>query len=268
MYPELLRFGDFVISSFGAMMVIAFLVGNYLLRRDMGILGKDKMMADELTFQAAIGGILGAKLYYVIENIPSGHGLDNLRGLWDIFAGMFTLNMSRIAEGIHNFGAGMVFYGGFIGGLIAVSLFLRKHDLQWKTVADWMAPYLVLGHGIGRIGCFLVGDDYGVPTSLPWGMAFPNGVPPVNVPVHPTQLYEMTAYFLIFAYLYRIRFRKDFEGEIIYKYMVLAGITRFLVEFIRTNPQYLFLSGAQYISIIIVAVGMRMLIINRRKIVA
>ena len=108
MYPEILHLGPFVISSFGLMLVIAFLSGNYLLRRDMGIYGQDPIMADDLTFRAAIGGILGAKLYYIIENIPSGHGLDNLSGLGEIFSGLFTLNFARAAGGIQNFGSGMV----------------------------------------------------------------------------------------------------------------------------------------------------------------
>ena len=112
MYPELLRFGDFVISSFGFMLVIAFLTGNYLLKKDMIHLGKDPMMAEDLTFNAAIGGILGAKIYYILENLSSGYGIENLKGLKEIFMGVFTLTPDRISTGIQNFGAGMVFYGG------------------------------------------------------------------------------------------------------------------------------------------------------------
>lgn len=264
MYPELFRFGDFVISSFGAMMVIAFITGNLLLKRDVVKMGMDGSVADELTFRAAIGGILGAKIYYIIENIlGDGSGLDNLLGLVDIFMGIFTFNLSRLADGIQNFGAGMVFYGGFIGGLLAVTLFIRKHNLNWKSVADWMAPYLVLGHSIGRIGCFLVGDDYGRATDLPWGIAFPNGAPPIDIPVHPTQLYEMIAYFIIFFILFNRRFKKRFQGEIMYIYMVLVGFARFFVEIIRLNQKYFYLSGAQWISIILIVSGVFLLAKNR-----
>ncbi|MBT3250260.1 MAG: prolipoprotein diacylglyceryl transferase [Candidatus Marinimicrobia bacterium] len=264
MYPELLRFGDFVISSFGAMMVIAFITGNLLLKRDVVKMGMDSSIADELTFRAAIGGILGAKIYYIIENIPGDRGgLDNLLGIVDIFMGIFTFNLSRIADGIQNFGAGMVFYGGFIGGVFAVTLFIRKQKLNWKSVADWMVPYLVLGHSIGRIGCFLVGDDYGKATDLPWGIAFPNGAPPVHIPVHPTQLYEMIAYLIIFFILSNRRFKKLFQGEIMYMYMVLVGIARFFVEIIRLNPKYFYLSGAQWISIILIISGIFFLVKNR-----
>ena len=256
MYPEIIRIGNFVISSFGVMMVVAFLVNNYLLRKDMKHFGQNPDIADEITFRAAIGGVLGAKVYYLIENIPSGRALDNLQGLWNILAGIFTLNGGRITDGLHNFGAGMVFYGGLIGGLILVTLFIRKQKLEWLTVSDWVAPYLVLGHGIGSIGCFLVGDDYGIPSNLPWAIAFPKGAPPTTIPVHPTQVYEMLAYFLIFGYLYRKRLQKAFNGEILFKYFILAGIVRFFVEFLRTNNRYfLNLSGAQFISIILIVIG-------------
>jgi phosphatidylglycerol:prolipoprotein diacylglycerol transferase len=109
MYPEILRIGDFVISSYGLMLVIAFLSGNYLLRKDMISLGKDPVMADDLTFQAALGGILGAKLYYLIENISGGRAWENLSGLGNVISGIFTLNASMVASRIQNFGSGMVF---------------------------------------------------------------------------------------------------------------------------------------------------------------
>lgn len=276
MYPELIKIGDFVISSFGFMMVVAFLTTNYLLRKDLKSIGSDPNLADDLTFRAALGGILGAKIYYLIENIPNGGASGNLSGLYDIFAGIFTLNGSLIAGGIQNFGAGMVFLGGFIGGLISVTLFIRKHNLKWFVVADWVAPLLVLGHGIGRIGCFLVGDDYGKPSELPWAISFPNGLPISSagnlrsmgctisndvlnseiISVHPTQLYEMFLYFAIFLAL---RFRKkyqEFHGQLFFEYLFLAGFARFMVEFIRLNPRYILgLSGAQIISGVMMCIG-------------
>lgn len=266
MYPELFRFGGFVISSFGFMLVVAFLSGNYLLKRDMIHLKKDPMLAEDLTFNAAIGGILGSKIYYILENLSTGHGIENLKGLKEIFLGIFTLTPDRIAAGIQNFGAGMVFYGGLIGGTIAVTMYIRKHQLNWPTVADWIAPYLALCHSIGRIGCLLVGDDYGKPTDLPWGIAFPNGLPPTIVPVHPTQIYEALAYMLVFIFLYKNRFENHFKGSQISKYLILVGISRFLVEIIRVNPRYILgLSGAQLISLLMVIVGSLILYFNTRK---
>lgn len=256
MYPVLFNIGPFTISSFGAMMVLAFLSANYIMQKNVIKDGYDKLMAEDITFRAAIGGILGAKIYYLIENIPTGQASNNINGLVDIIAGVFTLSATRIGFGIQNFGSGLVFLGGFIGGLISVTLYIRKNNLNWYQVADWVAPVLVLGHGIGRIGCFLVGDDYGIPSDLPWACSFPNGLPPTNIPVHPTQLYEMSAYFIIFLYLRFKGNRKKFNGELMFEYLFLAGLVRFLVEFIRLNPKYyLNLTGAQYISIVMIIIG-------------
>ena len=256
MYPILFQFGSFAISSFGVMMVIAFLLGNYLLRIDVVAEGYDAIIADDIIFRAAIGGILGAKFYYLIENIPTGQAADNINGLINIIAGIFTLNGERIAFGIQNFGAGLVFLGGLVGGMAAVSWYIYRKNLNWFKIADLAAPFLVLGHGIGRIGCFLVGDDYGIPTNLPWAIAFPNGLPPTNIAVHPTQLYEMSAYFIIFFYLRYRKRNQTFSGEIIFEYLFLGGLSRFMVEFIRTNTKYIFgLSGAQYLSILMMAIG-------------
>ncbi len=256
MYPILFQFGSFTISSFGVMMVIAFLLGNYLLRIDVVAEGYDAIIADDIIFRAAIGGILGAKFYYLIENIPTGQAANNINGLINIIAGIFTLNGERIAFGIQNFGAGLVFLGGLVGGMAAVSWYIYRKNLNWFKIADLAAPFLVLGHGIGRIGCFLVGDDYGIPTNLPWAIAFPNGLPPTNIAVHPTQLYEMSAYFIIFFYLRYRKRNQTFSGEIIFEYLFLGGLSRFMVEFIRTNTKYIFgLSGAQYLSILMMAIG-------------
>ena len=256
MYPILFEFGPFIISSFGVMMVIAFLLGNYLLRRDVVAVGYDPIIAEDITFRAAIGGILGAKVYYLIETIPTGQAAENINGLIEIIAGIFTLSGGRIASGIQNFGAGLVFLGGLIGGVAAISWYVYRKKLNWLEIADLAAPFLVLGHGIGRIGCFLVGDDYGIASNLPWAIAFPKGLPPTDITVHPTQLYEMAAYFSIFFYLRYRKRNQQFKGEIMFEYLFLGGFARFMVEFIRTNTKYLFeLSGAQYLSILMMGIG-------------
>ena len=260
LYPELLHIGPIVISSFGVMMVIAFLFCNFLLKKEMNNAGLDGMIADELTIRAVVGGIVGAKLYYIIENIPNGSLGDFLDGIVNIIAGIFTLNISIIAEGIQYIGSGLVFYGGLMGGMLAITYYLRQNNLRWFNTADWVAPYLALGQGIGRIGCFLVGDDYGKPTDSWIGIAFPQGIPPTNFPVYPTQLFEMSAYFLIFIYLRLTRNNENIEGNLMVKYLILVGFSRFCIEFVRINPAYLFgLSGAQLISIIMMISGLVLL---------
>ena len=167
----------------------------------------------------------------------------------------------------------------------------HSNNLNWFETADWVAPYLALGHAVGRIGCFLVGDCYGKPCNLPWGISFNNGLPPTSyesfkynyptvfieyiepfykagdfIKVHPTQLYEFLSYFLIFLYLLYIREQKRFNGQIFFEYLFLAGIVRYLIEFYRMNPlYYLDLSGAQYISIIMIFVSSVLMYVNRRK---
>ena len=266
MHPVLFNLGPIVISSFGVMMVSAFLISNYLIKKDVMKAGYDSKIGDEIIFRAAIGGVLGAKLYYIIENIPTGVGIENLQGLADIFMGLFTLNIIKISFGIQNFGSGLVFLGGLIGGLIFVTHYVYKNNLSWLIVADWVAPYLALGHGIGRIGCFLVGDCYGIPSNLPWACSFPDGLPPTDIAVHPTQLYEMSAYFIIFIYLTFLKNKRFYKGQIMFEYLFLAGFARFMVEFIRTNPKYLFgLSGAQHISILMMIVGIYFMYVKRKK---
>ncbi len=270
MYPILFEFGPFIISSFGFMMVTAFLICNYLIKKDIKEDGFDPMIGEDITFRAAIGGILGAKIYYLIENIPSGQAVHNINGLFEILSGIYRLisgiltltldtiisSTSQIGVGIQNFGAGLVFLGGFIGGMLTVTLYVKTNKLKWMQVADWVAPFLALGHGIGRIGCFLVGDDYGIPSSLPWACAFPNGFPPTDILVHPTQIYEMTLYIFIFIYLRYLKRNQNIPGELIFNYLFLVGFSRFMIEFIRYNPKYLFgLTGAQHISIIMMLVG-------------
>ena len=275
MYPVLISIGDISISSFGFMIVVAFLSTNYILKKDFIRYGYDPNFADDIIFRAALGGILGSKIYYLIENAGNGAN-ENIYGLVDIFYGIINLDSSQLSLGIQNFGAGLVFLGGLIGGLLMVTLFIRKKGLDWLKMADIIAPLIALGHGIGRIGCLLVGDDYGVPTNLPWGIAFPDGAPPSTAyyiekagysfpdsispstvcAVHPTQIYEMLLYFMIFIFLRKMLKKKHFDGEVFVNYLFLGGLSRFLVEFLRLNPKYYMnLSGAQYISIIMILIS-------------
>ena len=270
MYPILFSIGNFSISSFGVMIVIAFLTANYILKRDFIKYGYNPNHADEIIFRAALGGILGAKLYYLIENIGNG-SYDNIYGLYNILIGIVTFDSLLLSSGIQSFGAGLVFLGGLLGGLIAVTIYIRKQSMDWFSIADILAPLIILGHGIGRIGCLLVGDDYGIPADLPWAMSFPNGSPPSTayyisqtgykfneyippdtvLSVHPTQIYEMLLYFLIFLFLRNLLKKDHYKGEIFMNYLFLGGLSRFVIEFFRLNQRYYFdLSGAQYISIV------------------
>jgi len=289
MYPIIFQYKSLTISSYGLMLMLAFLTCNYLLKKYLRSIDIDDRIGDDIIFYAAIGGIVGAKIYYIIE-YWSVEGYANILGFINILKGLITLNINLFFEGINQFGSGLVFLGGFLGGLLAVSLYIKKNNLNWPTVSDWVAPYLALGHCIGRIGCFLVGDCYGKPCSYPWGVTFENGLPPTtyssfqfNYPnifskdivnnylptdliyVHPTQLYETFIYFFIFLYLSKMRNFKKYNGIIFLEYLFLAGLTRFVIEFFRLNPTYYFnLTGAQFISIIMILLS-SVLMYKKRK---
>ncbi len=255
MYPELFHLGPFTISSYGFMLVVAFTTAYIMINRDGKRLGWPPELAQDIVFWAAIGGILGSKIYYLVENIGRGAG-ENLAGLWDMIAGIFTLSPQRISEGIQNFGAGLVFFGGLMGGILAITLLLQRKKIGWLSTADTLVPYLILGYAIGRMGCFLTGCCHGVPSQLPWAIAFPNGAEPTTIPVHPTQLYEIIMGLAIFGFLYWLRPRAGFTGQVFSLYLILAGTARFFIEFIRTNEHYaLGLTGSQIIGIIIVVIG-------------
>lgn len=239
MISELFSIGSFSISPFGVLMALAFLGAYKALATGMARLGVgDDDDASSILFAAVIGGIVGAKVYYAA-----------LHGDW-------RLLFDR---------AGLVWYGGFAGGALAVVWTLWRRRLPVWPLVDAAAPALALGYSIGRIGCFLVGDDYGVPSDLPWAVAFPVGLPPttafhlrselgVDVPasiaddtllrVHPTQLYETLAAFAIFLVGRRLlgrhgRQRSGFTAAVVF---ALLAVERFLVEFVRAKDDR-FLAG-------------------------
>lgn len=238
MYPELVRIGDFVISSFGVMVALAFLTAYWVSSKEF----KRRDLSDELlgnVFLAAmVGGIGGAKLLYLFENVP----------LYELLSNPATHIFSR---------GGLTFYGGFIGAIALLLIVTSRYRVSFWKVGDALAPALALGYAIGRIGCLLVGDDYGVPTDLPWGMSFPQGLPPTTETVHPTQIYETLIMGVVFVYLWNIR-KSDFKtGYLFSVYLILAGSERFFIEFLRnTTPSPVSgLSIAQLTAAVIIAIG-------------
>src|SRR5579862_6868441 len=240
MYPVILRIGPLTIYSYGLMMAIAFLTAAYLTGKEMTRKGLDGELASGMVFWAAVGGLVGARVFAIFDD-------------WD---GFLTNPVHVIFSG-----AGFVWYGGLIGGFLAVSWSIRANHLPWLTTVDCIAPGLVLAHAIGRIGCELAGDgDWGRETTLPWGRAYPNAIVGWNYPpgvyVHPTPLYEALAYSLVFLFLWSIRKRAQPDGTLFWWYLVLASSARFCIEFVRINPRIVAgLSEAQLISIAFVTIG-------------
>ena len=177
MYPVIYDFGKInlfgfefhlAIYSFGLMLVVAFYTCYYLLENDLKNSDYDDKLASDIIFWSALGGIFGSKFYHVIEN------LDRIMASSDPFGEIFS-------------GSGLVFFGGLAGAVIAVSFVLKSYKVPWFEFADRLAPLIFLGYAIGRIGCFLVGDDYGIPSKLPWAISFPDGLPPTTKSVFAYQ---------------------------------------------------------------------------------
>jgi len=242
MYPELLKIGPVTIYSYGLMAALGFLLGGYLLERELQRVGRSKDLAGSIIIAAIIGGIVGSKIYYLIQN---PHLLQQ-----DLLGSVFS-------------GAGLIWYGGVIGGTLTVTWWIRRKGLPFLLVGDLMAPLLLLGQGMGRIGCFLAGDGcYGPPSDVPWAIAFPNGVVPTIEPVHPTPLYDTILLFTLFLIMWSLRKRNFKPGTLFGLFGVFIGIERFITEFWRTDPKFIlgFMSEAQLISIILFLSGLALII--------
>jgi phosphatidylglycerol---prolipoprotein diacylglyceryl transferase len=234
-----LHLGPLQLPTFGLMVALALITAAYVLQAD---LDRREMNADAFTMITVAGllGIAGAKLYHLLET-PA-----------EFFANPLPLLLSRY---------GFAWFGGFIGGFGAMLVMGWRANLPIRDFLDACSPAASFGYAIGRIGCFLSGDgDYGKPTSLPWGMSFPNGVVPTSERVHPAPLYELLIWSAIGWLLWRLgaRFLKSPEraGQIFCYYLVLTGVARFLVEIIRINPPWILgMSNAQVASAVAVVTG-------------
>jgi phosphatidylglycerol:prolipoprotein diacylglycerol transferase len=239
MYP-FIHIGHFSLPTFGLMLWLAAVAAALLMDRGFRRAAID---ADAVGIVAitVVAGIVGAKLWHVLDT-PSDFREMGWRVLYD--------------------SAGFAWYGGLLFGISALVVQGWWARIGGLRTLDLAAPAAAVGYGIGRIGCFLSGDGcYGIPTSLPWGMSFPNGIDPTVVRVHPTPLYEMAAGLVIGWWLWRRGGKQHATGTILGQYLMLSGIARFLVEFIRRNPKVLWgLSNAQLASAGAALVGVAIMV--------
>jgi phosphatidylglycerol:prolipoprotein diacylglycerol transferase len=245
MQPEL-DLGPLTLQTFGIMFSLAFVGAGALVARRLNEIGRPVDWAYELVFAALLGGLVGARLYYMIDNWSSVQD--------DFFGNLFS-------------GEGLVWYGGALGGVAGAFLWAYRRRFLGLALLDLTAPALALGYAIGRIGCQLSGDgDYGIGSSLPWAMAYPDGTVPTREEVHPTPVYETLAMGLAawLLWSWRDRFR---PGVLFALYLVLAGTERFLVEFVRRNDEVLAgLTAAQLQSLaLILAGGLWLALAARRR---
>jgi phosphatidylglycerol:prolipoprotein diacylglycerol transferase len=238
-YPVLFRIGSFEITSFGVMVALGALAGLLVFRRELRRANLPEAAIDAAVY-GLVGGLVGAKLLYVFEHIEE--------------SSFWALALDR---------GGMSWFGGFVGGVLAGLLMMRLKRWPMLAVLAAAAPAIAVGQMLGRIGCFLVGDDYGRPTSLPWGVAFPQGLPPTFDRVHPTQLYE-AAFLAVLAWIL-IRWRRQRMADriLLGRYLVLAGAFRFALEFLRVNVRVLGpFTVAHIFALVTVLIGIALLVWN------
>jgi phosphatidylglycerol:prolipoprotein diacylglycerol transferase len=250
-HPFAYKLGPLEITGFGIAMVLSFMIAQFICETLMTRRGYDPSVFGDITVAAVIGGIGGAKIYYVFLT----------RDIADLF--------SR---------GGFVFWGGLIGGIVACFLVIQFKKLRFTQISDVAAPGLAAAYAVGRTGCWTVGDDYGLPYNGPLAVAFPEGAPPSTaavmerafgvqfppgtlpeqvIAVHPTQLYQVSLALMMFALLWRYRDHKHAEGWLFGLYCVLAGAERFIIEFFRAKDDRIFgvLTMAQLIAIAFMVAG-------------
>jgi len=242
--PEI-DLGPLSLKTFGLMFALGFLAAGAVIARRFKELDKPVDWAYEMTFAALVGGIVGARVYYLLQNWSDVS--DDLLG--NIFSG-----------------SGLVWYGGAIGGALAVFAWAWWRGFLSLVLLDVAAVPLALGYAIGRIGCQLSGDgDYGKASDLPWAMSYPDGTVPTNEEVHPSPVYETLAMGLVawLLWQWRDRFR---PGVLFAVYLVLAGLERFLVEFVRRNEATVGgLTTAQVESLAMMLAGMAWIAVVSRR---
>lgn len=244
MQPEI-HLGPLTLQTFGLCFALAFLAAGWLLWRRLGELGKPVDWAYEMGFSALLGGLIGSRLDFVLQNYEEVS--DDLLG--NVFSG-----------------SGLVWFGGLVGGAIGVLIWASYRGYRNTALLDLCAPALALGYAVGRIGCQLSGDgDYGQPWDGPWAMSYPDGTVPTEVEVHPTPIYETLSMAGVAFVLWRLRDRLT-GGLLFALYLVLAGAERLLVEFIRRNDEVAIgLTQAQLISVAMIVAGLAWLAIGMRR---
>jgi phosphatidylglycerol---prolipoprotein diacylglyceryl transferase len=242
MQPEI-NLGPIELQTFGICFALGFLASGALIGRRLRELGHPPDWAYEIVFAALVGGLVGSRVDYLIQN-------------WDEVSGDLLGNVFS--------GSGLVWFGGLVGGALGVILWARWRGWLGLQLLDTCAAPLAIGYAVGRVGCQVSGDgDYGEASDLPWAMAYPEGTVPTDEEVHPTPVYETLAMGLAAVLLWRLRDRFA-PGVLFGLYLILAGVERFLVEFIRRNDTVAAgLTLAQLVSIAMVAGGAALVLAKR-----
>ncbi|MGM0655190.1 MAG: prolipoprotein diacylglyceryl transferase [Thermodesulfobacteriota bacterium] len=251
MHPILLQIGSLKLYTYGFFVALGFIIAIWFTKRNAKFYGVPNQIVSDLFFTVLISALVGARILYVLINLNTY--TDNFLDIFKIWNG------------------GLVFFGGFIGGTLGAIIFLRikKMDI-WKT-ADVISPGLALGHAVGRFGCFFAGCCYGKSCSLPIAITFtnPDSLAPLNIPLHPTQLYMIASNVVLFLILLAIQRRKRFNGMVFLSYVMLYSVFRSIIEFFRGdfrgNFFFDFLSLSQGIGLLVSCTALVFMIIKLRS---
>lgn len=250
MYPILFQFGQFELRSFGVIVALSFIIGLWLSTKEAQRKGLDPRLIQEFALYALLGGIIGARLYFVLFSEPVFY----LQNPWEILA-------------FWRGGIGVI--GSLLGGFLAGVWYCRRKRISVLKFADTLAPGIALGQTIGQFACLFNGDSYGRPTDLPWAIVYtdPRSLAPLNVPLHPLEIYEMVAYFLVFLVVWNTRKKYSADGFAFFTYLSAYGVARFFVEFFRGNPAIFAwgIPAAQAFSVALILASVAAFLLLRRN---
>jgi len=220
MHPVLFQIGPITIYTYGVFVACGFILGISLALRQAKREGYDPQIILDLAFYVILAGIIGSRIFYVIQNLSSYKGS--------------PLSVWKIWEG------GLVFHGGLLFAIPVAWILIKRQNFSFWGMLDLFAPSLAIGQALGRIGCFFAGCCYGLPTQLPWGVTFtdPKSLALQGIPIHPTQLYHLSACLMIFLILIFFRKPSRFTGQLSCLYLSLHSAFRFIIEFFRGDPRY------------------------------
>lgn len=219
MYPVLFQFGHFELRSYGVLVALSFFVGLWLSIKEGQQKGLDPRLIQDFAVYALLGGIIGARIYFILFSEPAYF----LQNPWEILA-------------VWRGGIGVI--GSLFGGILVGLWYCWKKSISFRKLGDTVAPGIALGQTVGQFACLFNGDSYGKPTDLPWAITYtdPRSLAPLNIPLHPIEVYEMAAYFFVFLLVWNTRKKIKADGFAFLTYLVAYGLARLSTEFFRGNP--------------------------------
>lgn len=251
MHPVLFNLGPFTLYTYGLFLALGFIAGLFVSRREALIAGENPDTVSDIVFYLVIFGVLGGRLFFVLTNLEAFM--------------RHPLNIFKIWEG------GLVFYGGFISAALSVFFYTKIKKISLWKYADILSPGLALGHALGRIGCLMAGCCYGRACDLPWSIKFHNhdSLAPLDIALHPTQIYEAISNLAIFFILLAIRKKKQIDGQVFWIYVFIYGFMRIVIEYFRGDDRGDFLFGvisvSQSIGVLMICLSVIMHFYLKRK---